>query len=75
MDEVGEPDATKFRRRWARQWNLFARDCPCGERGAFHAPRSREGECVDLPDDRPSAERLAADRRQFSLRPRVLWDP
>jgi hypothetical protein len=45
MDEVGEPDATKSRRRWARQWYLRTGICPwCGERGEFHAHAAEDGE-------------------------------
>lgn len=39
MDEVGEPQATRLRREWARQWWQETGVCPfCGERGEYHEP-------------------------------------
>lgn len=39
IDEVGEPQATRLRRGWARDWHSETGVCPfCGERGPYHDP-------------------------------------
>lgn len=39
LDEVGEPQATRLRREWARTWWQEQGVCPfCGERGPYHDP-------------------------------------
>lgn len=45
VDEVGEPQATRLRRTWAREWHQETRLCPwCGEQGPYHDPERRRSE-------------------------------
>lgn len=46
---LGEPAATKWRRRWAREWYLETGRCPtCGEQGPHHD--STGADILDIPD-------------------------
>lgn len=41
LDDVGEPTATRLRRRWAEAWTKTTGRCPnCAERGPVHDPEA-----------------------------------